>query len=68
MTFKKIKGGEPLFTMSDGLMLCNRAGIELGRNCPTNFASQLLHAIEAGWVIPVAYLREDEYAWEKLKE
>jgi len=68
MTFKQIRASDPLFRMSDGLMLCNRAGIEIGANCPTNTREQLLYAIQAGWVKPVAYLREEEYTWESLKE
>lgn len=68
MTFKKVTAGDPLFRMSEGLMLCNRAGIEISANCPTYLGEQLRHAIQAGWVKPVAYLREEEYTWETLKE
>ena len=68
MTIKKVGIGDPLFRMIDGLMLYNRAGIEIGDNCPTNFSNQLLHAIQAGWIKPVAYMREEEYTWESLKQ
>ena len=68
MTFKKIGPNDPLFKMSDGLMLCNRAGIEVDKTCPTNFSNQLIHAIQAGWIKPIAYMREEEYTWETLKE
>ena len=68
MTFKKIGPRDPLFRMSDGLMMCNRAGIEIGENCPTNFAQQMMYAIQAGWVKPIAYMHEEEYTWESLKE
>lgn len=68
MTFKQIRVGDPLFRMSDGFILCNRAGFEIGANCPTNMREQLLHALQAGWVKPIAYMREEEYTWESLKE
>lgn len=68
MTFKQIRAGDPLFRMSDGFVLCDRAGIEISENCPTNFSNQVLHAIQAGWIKPIAYLREEEYTWESLKE
>ena len=68
MTFKKIVAGDPLFRMSDGLMLCNRAGFEIDLNCPRSMRETLIHAMQSGWIKPVAYLREDEYAWESLKE
>ena len=68
MTFKQIRKGDPLFRMSDGLVLCNRAGFEISKDCPTNTREQLLHAIHAGWVKPIAYMREEEYTWESLKD
>ena len=68
MTFKKINKGDPLFRMSDGFIICDRAAFEISINCPTSVRDQLGRAINAGWIKPVAYLRDDEYAWESLKE
>lgn len=68
MTFKKVTPGDPLFRMNDGLMMCNRAGFEFSTMCPTNLVIQVQDAIAKGLIKPVAYLREEEYVWESLKE
>ena len=66
ITFKKIKRGEPDFMMNDGIQVIPRAAIEFSELCPTSLILQVQDAIGKGWIRPVAYMKENEYVWEKL--
>jgi hypothetical protein len=66
--FKEIKQGDPDFTMTDGIKLVPRAGIEISQRCPSNYARMITECINHGWIKPVAYMKDSEYVWEKLGE
>lgn len=67
-TFKKLKRGEPDFMLNDGIQIVPRAAIEFSELCPTSLILQVQDAISKGWIRPVAYMKENEYVWEKLGE
>jgi hypothetical protein len=65
-TFKEIQQGDPDFTMTDGIKLVPRAGLEISKNCPREYKLILVECINNGWLKPVSYIKESEYVWEKL--
>ena len=50
------------------IILVPRAGFEIKKECPNTYAEVIRECINRGWLQPVAYMREDEYMWEELKE
>ena len=65
---KQIKTGDRLWHIKQGLYLVPRAGFEIKKECPNTYAEVIRECINRGWLQPVAYMREDEYMWEELKE
>lgn len=66
--FKTIKPQDPEFRFSpDGIIMVSRAGFEIRFGCPGEYRAVITECIDKGWLVPVAYMRDDEYAWEKLK-
>jgi hypothetical protein len=64
--FREIQHGDPDFTMTDGIKLVPRAGIEISKQCPSNYARMIAECVNNGWLKPVSYVKESEYVWEKL--
>ena len=62
-----IKQDDPLFTISDGLMLCHRAGFEVSQGCPQSYRMIISECIDRGWLKPVAYMTAEEQLIETLK-
>jgi hypothetical protein len=58
---KSIRPGEPHFTISNGLVLTSRASFEISNNCPAEYKSIFVTAINAGWIKPVAHVTDEEY-------
>jgi len=54
--------------MSDGVMLTPRAAIEVSMDCPKDYLCIIQTCMEKGWLQPVAYVKEEEYTWERLKK
>jgi hypothetical protein len=57
---RTIKPGDPNFTITDGLVQANRAGIEISQRCPSNYASLINECLNHGWIKPVAHVTERE--------
>jgi hypothetical protein len=57
---KTLRPGDPGFTIDDGFMTSPRAGFEISNNCPAEYKSIFITAINAGWLKPVAYMHERE--------
>lgn len=64
----EIKQGEKGFKFVSGLVEYPRAAILVTDECPARVRLELQQWVSNGWISPVAYVREDEYVWEKLKE
>ena len=58
---KSIRSGDPHFRISNGLVISSRASFEISNNCPGEYRSILLQAMNAGWIKPVAHVTEEEY-------
>ena len=65
---KTVKQGDRLWHIKHGLYYCPRAGFEISTDCPKEYRMVLQECITMGWINPVAYMRDDEYVWEELKE
>jgi hypothetical protein len=57
---KTFKPGDPGFTIVDGFVTSPRAGFEISNNCPAEYKSIFITAINAGWLKPVAHMHERE--------
>ena len=56
------------FTFNDGFAVVNRAAIKVNENCPDEYKSILLRAIQYGWVESVAYMTEEEMVFAGLSQ
>ena len=62
-----IRQGDPKFMLQDGLMICPRAGFEISNNCPAEYKSIFITAINAGWLKPVAHVYGKELTMDALR-
>jgi hypothetical protein len=66
---KTLRPGDADFAFSpDGIQLVSRAGFEISNNCPDGYKSILITAINAGWIKPIAHMRDVEYTMELLRK
>ena len=69
LAVKTLRPGDADFTFSpDGIQLVSRAAFEISNNCPAEYKSIFITAINAGWLKPVAYMLETEYPMELLRK
>jgi hypothetical protein len=57
---RTLKPGDPNFTITDGLVQTNRAGLEISKDCPYKHLQILQTCIDRGWLKPVAHVTERE--------
>ena len=60
-SIKSLRPGDPHFSISDGLVITSRAGFEISNNCPAEYKSIFITAINAGWIKPIAHVTDEEY-------
>lgn len=65
---KKVKPGDKHFRIADGIMMVDRAHIEITNKCPSNVANLILDAYNRGWIKPVANITERELLFLGLSE
>jgi hypothetical protein len=65
---KTIRKDDPDFNIDNGLVIAPRAGFEISNKCPSQYKLMITEAIKNGWLQPVAYMKDSEYMWEKLKD
>lgn len=63
---KTIKQNDPDFHIDNGIVMAPRAGVEISNSCPRQYKLMIMEALKNGWLQPVAYMKENEYVWEKL--
>jgi hypothetical protein len=67
-TYKTLKPKDPNFSFSpDGIKIVPRASIEISQRCPKNYKDLIQECVRHGWLLPVAYMRDEELTWELLK-
>jgi len=64
---KTIRQGDAKFMLTDGLVTCPRAGFEISKNCPAEYKSIFITAIQAGWLKPVAHVYGKELTMDALR-
>jgi hypothetical protein len=64
---KTIRRGDPKFMLTDGLVMCPRAGFEISQSCPSEYKSIFITAVNAGWIKPVAHVYGKELTMDALR-
>lgn len=64
----KLHEGEAEFAIQDGMITWPRASLEFSADCPEEYIQMIQRARVKGWVELVAYVTEDEYLWNQLKQ
>jgi len=62
-----LRRGDPMFHIVGNVTLTPRAGFEISDGCPKEYAGVIARCIQSGWLKPVAYMRDDELFWDKIK-
>lgn len=57
---RKLDRSDPRFMIYDNFVTVPRAGFEISQNCPNEYKSIFITAINAGWLKPVAHVHERE--------
>ena len=64
---KTFRPGDPEFTIIDGFMTSPRAGFEISNNCPAEYKSIFITAVNAGWIKPVAHVYGKELTMDAMR-
>lgn len=67
MGFKTVRRDDPGFYVSDGIMVGNRACMEITADCPEHVRRMVQQAHNQGWIRVSATFTEEEYTWLMLK-
>jgi hypothetical protein len=67
-TIVKIHESESEFAISDSIVTYPRAGMEFSADCPAEYIQIIQRARMKGWAKLVAYVTEEEYTWNQLKQ
>lgn len=65
---KTISRDDRMFYIKGDLTITPRAGFEIKKECPNTYKDVIAECVNRGWLVPVAYMRDDEYMWESLKQ
>jgi hypothetical protein len=60
-SIRTIKPGDPKFKLNAGLMISDRASVEINPRCPDSYSKIILEAYNKGWIRAVAHVTEREY-------
>ena len=64
---KTIRQGDSKFMLSDGLIVCPRAGFDINQSCPKEYKMIILECINNGWLKPVAHVYGKELTMDALR-
>lgn len=74
MTFKenyhgyvKLAQGDPGFAVNDGVVLYQRACLDISKDCPEDVKNQIRKYYSKGWLRAVAYVHESELMFDQIK-
>lgn len=65
---KALRPGHKHFQIVDKFTVTPRAGFEISNNCPPEYKSIFITAINAGWLKPIAHVSDEEYMVMQLSE
>lgn len=63
---KTISPESKFFRINDGLIMSDRASIEIDENCPDSVFQTIVHAYKNGWIKPIAHVTDREYFYISL--
>lgn len=58
---------DPVFTIYNGLTVCNRASLQITPECPSSAIFILHQALDKGWIRLASHMTEEEYLLAKLR-
>jgi hypothetical protein len=64
---RTIRQGDAKFMLTDGLVMCPRAGFEINDKCPREYRQILATCIDLGWIKPVAHVYGKELTMDALR-
>ena len=66
MSIVNIRPGDDRWNITDGPIMSPRAGFEISYECPRDISRVIQHAIQQGYLKPVAYILRRELTYESL--
>lgn len=66
MSIVNIRPGDDRWNITDGPIMSPRAGFEISHECPRDISRVIQHAIQQGYLKPVAYILRRELTYESL--
>jgi hypothetical protein len=60
-TIRTIRPGDPKFKLNLGIVMGDRASIEIDPKCPNYHVKIITEAYNNGWIKPTAHVTEREY-------
>ena len=64
---RTIRPGDPKFLLNDTFTVCQRASIEISKDCPSNYKKIISQAYENGWLKPVAHVYGKELTMDAMR-
>ena len=64
---RTIRPGDQKFLLKDTLTVCQRASIEISKDCPSNYKKIISQAYENGWLKPVAHVYGKELTMDAMR-
>jgi hypothetical protein len=64
---RTIRHGDAKFMLTDGFVMCPRAGFEINENCPREYKLIIAECINKGWIKPVAHVYGKELTMDALR-
>jgi hypothetical protein len=64
---RTIRPGDPKFLLKDAFTVCQRASIEISKDCPASYKTIIAQAYENGWLKPVAHVYGKELTMDALR-
>ena len=65
---RTIRDNDPDFKIQDGFALVPRAGFHILPECPPSYKQVIMECVNAGWLKPVAHIKDYELMLDKLHE
>lgn len=65
---KTIRPSDPFFSITDGIIVADRAGFKIDDQCPKYYKSIIVECINRGWLEPIATVYKHELTWKILNE
>jgi hypothetical protein len=64
---RTIRQGDAKFMLTDGFVMCPRAGFEINEKCPREYKLIIAECINKGWIKPVAHVYGKELTMDALR-